>query len=32
MPGGVFTTFKDPDGNHLSLRQADRPTEGREAA
>jgi predicted enzyme related to lactoylglutathione lyase len=32
MPGGVFATLKDPDGNHLSLRQADRPTQGSEVA
>jgi predicted enzyme related to lactoylglutathione lyase len=24
--GGTFATFVDPDGNHLSLRQADSPT------
>ena len=23
QPGGVFATFIDPDGNHVSLRQAD---------
>jgi predicted enzyme related to lactoylglutathione lyase len=32
MPGGAFATLTDPDGNHLSLRQADQPTEGPAAA
>jgi catechol 2,3-dioxygenase-like lactoylglutathione lyase family enzyme len=26
QPGGVFATFKDPDGNQISLRQAGSPT------
>ena len=26
QPGGVFATFADPDGNHISLRQAASPT------
>lgn len=26
QPGGVFATFTDPDGNHISLRQAGSPT------
>ena len=26
QPGGTFATLVDPDGNHLSLRQADSPT------
>jgi catechol 2,3-dioxygenase-like lactoylglutathione lyase family enzyme len=25
QPGGIFATFEDPDGNQLSLRQADSP-------
>ncbi|MGB9182671.1 MAG: VOC family protein [Solirubrobacteraceae bacterium] len=26
QPGGTFATFVDPDGNQISLRQADSPT------
>jgi predicted enzyme related to lactoylglutathione lyase len=32
MPGGVFATLEDPDGNLLSLRQADEPADGPGAA